>query len=755
MRYSLFAPSAKCTKSFVKSSSPCSLLFLLLTPMFTLCTLIFNGDNCYAQSPITIEDIYYYDTFYCDEPNAICSSADGEHYTVISGDSKIEEYSFKTGQLTSTLIDLEQIEQCPIESIDGYEVSSLGTHILIYSNIKKIYRHSFYAKHYIYDIRYKTLEPLSENEHERDAMFSPNGAMVAYVYDNDIFIKKLRYNSTSAVTTDGEKDKIINGAADWVYEEEFVTTCAMAWSLDSRELAFLSFDESKVSKSSVTFYNSNIESSEDIIVNPSVITYKYPRAGETNSKVSVKVYNVENRTTKTMQTGDGDYYLPRITWTGTKDQLAIVKINRRQNELDMLLANTASTVCKSVLTDREDKYIEESVLDNYMFLPDETHFLYTGELDGYRHIYLFSKTSGQVAQLTKGNFDVTALLGYDEKTKRVFFQAAKESPLEREIYSVSIDKKIITKLSSQKGTNKAFFNSNYTYFVNEHSSANTPPVYTLCNASGQVIRTLVGNEVVKENMVKYNYHKKEFFTFNTSNGTSLNGWMVRPKSWDNGQKYPLLIVQYNGPDHQEVLDTWDLDWEQALAAEGYIVVCVDTRGTGARGEEFRKCTYQKLGKYETDDLIEAAKWLGSQSYVDADRIGIWGWSYGGMTTCICMCKSDLFKMGIAVAALTNWRYYDTVYAERFMRKPDENISGYTSNNPLDLAKNLHGRLFLIHGAADDNVLLQNHADMVTKLIENNKQFDTFVYPNKNHSIYGGNTRNHLYTMMFEYVKRNL
>lgn len=709
-----------------------------------------------SQNPISIEDLHKNYIFYPESPNNIQPSADGEHYTSVVDDTKIVEYSFKTGKMTSTLLDLSTIEECKVEHIDGYEISSLGTHILLHTNKTMIYRRSFEAEYYIYDIRYKTLEPLYEKGPLQSAIFSPNGAMVAFVFESNIYIKKLRYNSTSPITKDGDNKYISNGVADWAYEEDFYTTEAMKWSPDSKELAYIRFDKKGLHFNEITYYNSSISSSEDISNKQEYHLYEYPLTGDSISSVSVNVFNVNNRTTKTMQTGDEkEYYIPRISWSGADKELVIMKVNRRQNQLDILLGNSASTVCNAVFTDREDQYIEPDVLDNYLFLPDGQHFLYTGELDGYRHIYLFAKNGVQIAQLTKGNFDVTKLLGYDPATKKVFYQAAKESPTEREIYSVSTDKLITTKLSSRKGTNNATFNSNCKYFINQFSSTDTPPIYTICNALGQEIRTLEDNNVLKTKLAKYNFYKKEFFTVNTADGTPLNGWMVKPQNWNNGDKYPLLIVQYNGPNIQEVLNKWDIDWEQTLADNGYIVACIDTRGTGARGEEFRKCTYQHLGRQESNDLIDAAKWLGSQPYIDSKRIGLWGWSYGGYMTSLCMCKSGIFKMGISVAGVSNWKYYNSIYTERYMRKPQENISGYTSENPIDLAENLSGRLFLIHGTADDNVLIQNHMDLVTKLIENNKQFDTFIYPNKNHSIYGGNTRNHLYTMMLDYIKRNL
>jgi len=687
----------------------------------------------------------------------LVSMADGEHYA--TADKKtIKIYSYKTGKEDGIIMDLDKIKDCPIDGIDGFEISANEQKILIYSNTQKIYRHSFVADYFVYDIHYNELKRVSEEGLERNATISPDGTMVAYVKDNNIYVKKYRYDSTSAITTDGKINEIINGAPDWAYEEEFSMLSALEWSRDSKEIAYIRFDESQVKEYSFPLYKASYPEYNEYATYPGTYTYKYPKAGEKNSVVSVKVYNLDSKKTKTMDIGtDVQQYIPRIRWTATPGQLAIYRLNRRQDKLDILLANTASTVCKEMFTDKNQYYVDESVLDNSMFLPDGQTFVYVGEMDGWNHIYVYGTNGIKKAQLTKGEWDVTCLLGYDEKTKTLFYEAARTSPMNRDIYSISIDGKNEKRLSKGDGTSTVEMSSTCKYYIQTYSDVNTPQTYTVNDAlTGKVIRTIEDNKELKYAINNiYIFHKKEFFSFTNPDGVKLNGWMVKPANFDENKKYPILMYQYSGPSSQEVLNRWGVDWEQVLASEGYIIACVDGRGTGCRGEEFKKCTYRKLGHYESDDQIAAAQYLGQLPYVDSERIGIWGWSFGGFMTSLCLCRSNIFKMGIAVAPVTNWRFYDTIYTERFMRTPEENSSGYDSNSPLELAANLQGKLFLIHGTADDNVHYQNQMEFVDALIRNGKQFDMFTYPNKNHSIYGGTTRMHLYTLMLNYVKKNL
>lgn len=724
----------------------------------TLLTLaVWLGVQAQAKKDITIADICKDYTFWAQSPDNLTPTADGLHYTLIVNDKRIEKYEYTTGRCVDTLVNLDLVRDCPaIDGIDGYEVSADEQRVLLRTATRRVYRHSFEAEYFVYETRYNTLEPLSSNKPQRMAAFSPNGQMVAFVYDNDLYIKKLAYRSESAVTTDGKPNKVINGLPDWVYEEEFGFKKAFEWSDDSRELAFIRFDESEVHEYEFPVYKASHPQRTECELYPGTYRYKYPKAGEANSKVSVHVYNVRERTIKTMDIGtETDIYVPRIFWTRTPERLGIVRLNRRQNQMEMLIANTASTVCNAIYTDRNKCFVDESALSGFIFLPDGKHFVCTSEADGYNHIYLYTMNGVLVRNLSPGNFDVTKLLGFNSRTSTVFYQAAKTSPAEREIYAATLDGKRTTCLTTGRGTHNAQFGREGLYFVDTYSSTTTPPVTTICNDKGKILRTIEDNAELRNRLKDFNISPKEFFSFETPDGISLNGYMVRPLNFDASRKYPVLMVQYSGPNSQEVLDKWDIDWEQTLAAEGYIVACIDPRGTGARGEEFRKCTYQKLGRYESDDQIAAARHLGSLPYVDASRIGIWGWSYGGFMSTLCMCRSDVFRMGIAVAPVVNWRFYDSIYTERYMRTPQENPSGYDDNSPIEHAQNLHGRLLLVHGTADDNVHYQNQMELVDRLVQSGKQFDMFTYPNRNHSIYGGNVRYHLYTMMLEYVKEKL
>ncbi len=710
------------------------------------------------KKTVSLEDLNKNYIFYPKSVSGLESMNDGIHYTTLEKQaSQIIKYAYATGKQVATLMDLKSIEDCPIQNIRGYNLNSDETKILVYTNKKAVYRRSFKADYYIYDLKTKEIKPLSEGGREQVAIFSPNGEMVAFVKNNDIYINKLKFGTESRITKDGEFNKVINGIPDWVYEEEFSYNRAMEWSPNSMELAYVRFDESAVKEFKFPVYKGSHPTNEQYALYPGEYKFKYPKAGEKNSDISLQVFHIKNRTTKTMKIADTEeYYIPRIRWTHEDGKLGILKMNRLQNQFDLLIANTASGLTKNIFTDRNKYFVAEDVLDNLTFLKDGKHFIYVGEMDGYNHIYLYTMAGMKVRQITKGNWDVMHYYGYDAKKKLVYYQAAEKSPTQREVYAVSIDAKKKYNLSQNKGTNNAVFSTNFKYFINYYSSITTPKTVTLHNQSGKLIRTLEDNAKFEKMITDYQISPKEFFSFKTSEGIELNGWMVKPLNFDPNKEYPVLMTQYSGPNSQEVLDTWRIGWEQYLASQGYLVACVDPRGTGARGEEFRKCTYMKLGKYESDDQIEAAKYLGSLDYCDAERIGIWGWSYGGFMSASCLSKGKgVFKVGIAVAPVTNWRYYDSVYTERYMRKPQENAKGYDENSPINMAEDLSGRLFLIHGSADDNVHYQNTLEYVEQLVQAGKQFDMFVYPNRNHSIAGGSTRMHLYTMMSNYLDKNL
>nr|WP_319399774.1 S9 family peptidase [uncultured Carboxylicivirga sp.] len=723
---------------------------IYLIAFLTLPLLVFA-----QKKTVTLDDFTKNGTFYARSVYGLTSMNDGIHFTTLEEGSKIEKYEYKTGKKVATIIDLAAIEDCPVKNIQGYELNADETKVLFYTNSEKIYRHSFRADYYIYDLVHKELNPLSENGKQQVASFSPNGDMVAFVRDNNLFLKKLKFGTESTITTDGEYNSIINGVPDWVYEEEFSFNKAYDWSPNSQEIAFIRFDESKVKEYSFPVYKGSFPTHEENALYPGQYKFKYPKAGEDNAVVSVHVFNIKNRTTKTMDTGEEtDIYIPRVRFTHTEGKLGIMKLNRHQNQFDLMIANTASGICNTIFTDRNQYYIAEDVLDNLQFTEDNKYFVYVGETDGYNHIYLYTMAGAKVAQVTKGKWDVTEYLGYDSKSKLFYYQAAAKSALQREIYAVRADGKKKMILSAKEGTNNASFSKGFKYYINYFSNVNTPTLVTLHDGTGKLVRTLKDNADLKKRVEDYELSPKEFFTFKTSEGVELNGWMVKPLHFDANKEYPLLMVQYSGPNSQQVLDQWGIGWEQYLAENGYMVACVDPRGTGARGEAFRKCTYLQLGEIESHDQIEAAKYFGSLPYIDASRIGIWGWSYGGFMSAMCLSKSDVFKIGIAVAPVTSYKFYDSIYTERYMRTPKENPKGY-ENCPLNLAENLKGRLFLIHGTADDNVHFQNSIEYVDRLVQAGVQFDMFTYPNRNHSIYGGNTRSHLYKMKAGYIFRNL
>jgi len=723
------------------------LLACLLVPLFSFA----------QKQTVSLEDITAKGTFYARSVHGLNSMSDGVHYTTLEEGKRIVKYQYATGKKVADIFDLSQLgEECEIKKIDGYEFNADETKILVYTNSEYIYRHSFKANYYVYDLKYRELKPLSEGGKQQIASFSPNGEMVAFVRDNDLYLSKLKFGTESAITEDGEFNKIINGMPDWVYEEEFAFSKAYDWSVDSKEIAFIRFDESEVKEFAFPLYQASFPNNEEFSLYPGQYKFKYPKAGQDNSVVSVHVFNIKNRTTKTMDIGqETDIYIPRVRFTKTEGQLAIVKLNRHQNYLQLMIANTGSGVCNTVFTDRNEYYVGEGALDNLQFLDDGKHFVYVGEMDGYNHIYLYTMAGRKVRQITSGEWDVTDYLGYNAATRMFYYQAAAQSPLQREVYAVRNDGKKKIKFSTVDGTNRASFSKGFKYYINYLSNTKTPTLVTLHDSKGKQIRVLEDNKALLARVGQFEISPKEFFTFKTSEGVELNGWMVKPLDFDEGKEYPVLMTQYSGPNSQQVLDRWGMGWEQYLAAEGYMVACVDPRGTGARGEAFRKATYMKLGKLESDDQIEAAKYLGALPYVDASRIGIWGWSYGGFMSSLCLSKSDVFKVGIAVAPVTNWRYYDTVYTERFMRKPQENQRGYDDNSPINHVDNLSGRLFLIHGTADDNVHYQNVMEYVDRLVQAGKQFDMFTYPNRNHFINGGNVRNHLYRMKADYLFRNL
>lgn len=676
------------------------------------------------------------------------SLPDGEHYTAMNPErNMIIKYAYRTGEPVDTLFNAKTARECAFDKFDGYLINSTGHRILVWKDTEHIYRRSWKATIYDYDVRRNFIKPLTESSSKQMIpTFSPDGRMCAYVRDNNIWLVKFDFNTESQVTKDGEANKILNGITDWVYEEEFGITNLMSWSADSEYLAFVRSDESEVPEYRMQTFDGSLY--------PGFYEFKYPKAGERNSTVTLHSYSVDTKDIKTLAIpANEETYIPLIKFTTNPDQLAVMTLNRNQNVFNMYYANPKSGVFRLILREENDCYVDSEWLSSIRF--SESGFTYVSEKDGFAHIYEYSPTGVQQRQVTKGNWDVTRLIGVDPVTKAVYYESAEESPMQRAVYKIDV-KGNKTKLSTQVGTNNASFSSNYAYYVNRYSNANTPLQITVYDAKGKQLRTLQDNAALKNVLSEYAYGKKEFLKVRTASDIELNAWMVKPADFDPAKKYPVLMVQYSGPNSQQVLDQFGFDWEHYLAANGIIVVSVDGRGTGARGQDFRKCTYQQMGLLEAKDQVEAAQALGKLPYIDGKRMAIWGWSFGGYCTLMSMSVGNgMFKAGIAVAPPTDWKFYDTVYTERFMRTPNENFEGYAATSPIKLANDLQGKLLLIHGTADDNVHFQNTMAYAEALVQANKQFDMHAYTNRNHGIYGGNTRYHLYTKMSNFLFDNL
>lgn len=688
---------------------------------------------------------------------------DGEHYSQMNAEgTQIIKYSFKTGKSVEVLFDAKTARECPFKKFDGYKFSPDGGKLLIATQKTPIYRRSYTAVYYIYSLKRNldgkinnVVEKLSDGGPQQAPVFSPDGNMVAFVRDNNIFLVKFLYgNSESQVTEDGKRNAIINGIPDWVYEEEFSFNSALEFSPDSKMLAYIRFDETNVPSYSFPVFAGEHPHINAYEKYPGEYTYKYPKTGENNSKVSVRTFDIKSKVTRTVKLPlDTDGYIPRIRFTKDPDKLAIFTLNRHQNRFDLFIANPRSRECKLILRDESDTYIKEDIFDNIIFYPE--HFSFISDKSGYNHLYWYTIGGNLVKQITSGNYEVKKFLGWDANENTFYYISNEGSPLRKAVYK--IDRKgRKTKLSTQSGINDAQFSTNMKYFINRYSNLHTPTVITLNDNQGKVLSTLITNEKLKQTLAEYDIPQKEFFTFKTRDGVLLNGWIMKPVNFSETKKYPVLLYQYSGPGSQEVLDSWKISWETYMASRGYIVVCVDGRGTGGRGTSFEKCTYLNLGVKEAQDQVSTAQYIASLPYIDKNRIGIWGWSFGGYMTLMSMSEgTPVFKAGVAVAPVTDWNYYDTIYGERFMRTPQENAEGYKNSSTFTRANKLHGNLLLVHGMADDNVHFQNSAEYAEHLVQIGKQFDMQVYTNRNHSIYGGNTRLHLYTKLTNFFDQNL
>lgn len=700
---------------------------------------------------ITLEEIWD-GAFSTERMDALHPMKNGQQYSVLNVDrenrlTSVDVYDYQTLKKVKTLINSKDIPE--INFFTNYTFNHDESKILLATEVESIFRRSTLGKYYVYDTSSNTVVLVAE-EKIQEPTFSSDGNKIAYGYNNNLFIKDLKSGQTAQITFDGEKNKIINGITDWVYEEEFGFVRAFEWNSSSNTIAFIRFDETNVPEFSMDIYGEGLYPTEDV--------FKYPKAGEANSEVSLHMYDLNNKELYEVKVGKTytDFYIPRIKWTNKSDVLSVHFMNRHQNELDLWFINTTTKSSDLILEERDAAYVD--VTDNLTFLKDNS-FIWTSEKDGFNHIYHYDEDGKLINQITKGNWEVTSYYGLDEKSKTIFYQSTENGSINRDVYSINLNGRNKQRLTKTDGTNRASFSADFSYFINTHSSATTPPEFTLNSAkSGNLIKSIKDNDKLSQKLQDYKTSAKEFSTINV-NGNDLNMWMVKPADFDASKQYPLFMYQYSGPGSQSVSNSWNSSndyWYQYLAQKGYIVVCIDGRGTGFKGATFKKVTQKELGKYEVEDQIQAAKQLGELPYIDASRIGIWGWSYGGYMSSNALFKgNDVFKMAIAVAPVTSWRFYDTIYTERYMTTPQENPSGYDDNSPLSHVDKLKGDFLLIHGSADDNVHLQNTMRMVEALIQADKQFEWMIYPDDNHGIYGGNTRLHLYKKMSNFIDRTL
>ena len=713
------------------------------------CAFFLLSLQLYAQD-ITVEQIWKKYEFYPKGVEGFKSMKDGEHYTKMNEDGSIVKYKLTDPTDAGTLLvngNSLMYKEVKI-AFDDYEFNFDETKILFMTSIVPIYRRSFTAIYYLYDLSTKQLMPLDEKHQPQSlAEYSPDGKSVSFIFGNDIFVKQVASGKVVKLTEDGKRNKIINGTTDWVYEEEFSITKGYDWSPDSKWIAFLRFNEKEVKEFNLTFYNE---------LYPTEYTYKYPKAGEENSKVTAHIVNVSNGKITPINLGEYEY-IPRLSWSKTANKLILQTLNRHQNQLKYHLIDLSSKKMtqKMFFEEKSTTYVE--IDNNLMIRKDGNSILRTSEIDGFNHIYQLD-FNGVTTQITKGNWDVIDLYGIDESTNTVYYSSAEVSPMIKTIHSISTNGTNKSLLSLPIGVSDAEFTAGMKFMVLTHSDANTPPVSTLNKNDGSLVRMLEDNKVLKSKLGNLALSKKEFITFDV-NGNKLNGWIMKPANFNSTKKYPVYMTLYGGPGHNEVVDAWDNSdymFHQLLTQKGYIVACVEPRGTLYRGAAFKKSTYLQLGKLETEDLIASAKELQGYPYVDANRIGVMGWSYGGFMASLAITKgADVFKMAIAVAPVTNWRNYDNIYTERFMRTPKENADGYDANSPVNYVNLMKGKFLLVHGAADDNVHYQNSMELINAMVKADKQFDLFIYPNRNHGIYGGNTRNHLFKMILDFVEENL
>ena len=724
---------------------------MLRKPLFSILFVSFSLISFAQVKEISLEDIWN-GSFRTERMEVLHSMKNGQQYSVLNFNrstrsTSIDLYDYKTQSKVAALVDSKDLDAIPY--FTNYTFSADESKIILATEVESIYRRSTLGVFFVYDIASKQLQKVSDSKIQ-EPTFSPDASQVAYGFNNNLYLKDLKSDREKQITFDGEKNKIINGITDWVYEEEFAFVRAYEWNADGQKIAFLRFDETAVPEFSMDVYGQALYQTQQV--------FKYPKAGEQNAVVSLHIYDLNKDLTNEvkLEKSYNDFYIPRIKWTSEASILSAQYINRHQNELDLWAIDTASNTSSIILTETDAAYVD--VTDNLTFLKDNS-FIWTSEKDGHNHLYHYSKKGKLINQLTQGNWEVTAYYGCDEKNKRIYYQSVENGSINRDVYAVGLNGKKKRRLSAKTGTNAAAFSADFTYYINTFSSAITPPIYTLNSSlDGQVLKTIKTNDALVEKLEAYTISDKVFSTLSI-NGNDLNMWTIKPLGFDSSKSYPMLMYQYSGPGSQEVVNRWNDSndyWYQMLAQQGYYVVCVDGRGTGFKGANFKKVTYMNLVKYETEDQIAAAKQLSKLPFIDESRIGIWGWSFGGQMSTNCLLKgSSIFKMAIAVAPVTNWRFYDTIYTERYMRTPQENAAGYDDNSPFNYPEKLEGDYLLVHGSADDNVHLQNTMRMVEALVQADKQFEWAIYPDKNHGIYGGNARLHLYKKMTNFLSKTL
>ncbi len=720
--------------------------------IFLLIIVLFFISNIGAQEEeLTLEKIFLMPEFIPKGAGEITSMKDGIHYTKLEKDMSISVYEYETGKKTETLLNGDYFKRILGDDnavIIDYKLSNDETKILLVTERKRIFRLSFTSTYFLWELKSQKKNPAVKIGSANYAELSPDGKHIALVRDENIYIFDTETGTEKQITFDGKKNEILNGRTDWVYEEELGLSKAFEWSPDGKKLAFLRFDERTVKEFSLTFYND---------LYPEEFRYKYPKAGENSAIVTIHVYDLTSDKITKVDTGENtDQYIARIKWTNDKESLSFVRLNRLQNEFNLFYADASSGKSRLILTDRNKYYVNENYDIKYL---KDGGFIRTTDTEGFTRIVKYGKDGSTQNTITNGNYDVIDIKYIDEEKEIIYYTSYEDSPLDKHLYKIDFNGINKIRMSDKSGTYSVNFGANGNYYVSNFTEANTPGYITIHRSDGSFVRLIEDNKELTEKAEKYNFVKKEFFSFRTSEGTELNGYIMKPADFSAEKKYPVLMYVYGGPGSQSVTNSWgylDYVWNQYLCKKGYIVACVDGRGTAGRGSEFEKQIYRQMGNLETKDQIEGAKYLGSLSYVDKDRIGIWGWSFGGYMTCMCLTKgAEVFKTGVAVAPVTDFRYYDNIYTERYMGLPSENKEGYSENAPINFANELKGNLLLVHGSTDDNVHYQNTMEFANALIKANKQFEMQIYPNRNHSIGGGNTRYHLFKRITDYLLKNL